>query len=109
MDSETLDSAVHSIAISGMVEEPNDILQQLQKKQLSFRDLFPEEFIRSHTSRKDLADFLTGSGFVLRTQEDLTRISTEDWDKYIRTVSSYESFEAFKKAAVEYYIERMAR
>ncbi len=89
-----------------MVKEPNEILQNLQKKQLSFRDIFPDDFVRSHTDKKDLADFLFGSGFVLQTQEDLARISAEDWDKYIRTVSSYQSFDSFKKAAVEYYIER---
>lgn len=81
-------------------------LQTFQKTKLSFKELFPDDFILRKTHFSSLEDFLNNTGFVLTTQEELEQISTEKWDQYIKSCSQYNSFEEMKSDAVQEWIEK---
>lgn len=86
----------------------SDFLKTFQRAKLSFRELFPDEFILRNTHFSSLEEFMKNTGFNLTTQEALSKISIEKWDEYIKSCSGFSTFEEMKAEAVKKWIERAA-
>lgn len=81
-------------------------MKTFSKTKLSFRDLFSDSFIKKNTEFENLGEFLTATGFALQTQEQLSSITTEQWDNFVQKHTVFSSFEQMKTRAVDDYITR---
>ena len=104
-----------SVKITGM-----DSLQKKLKKmadgarelegqhQVAIPDLLTEPFLAKHTSFANAQELFDKSGFKINSAEDFKAIPDYEWDQYISSVSSFESWkEMLQSATVEYAKRKM--
>lgn len=89
-----------------MDELTQDFMRAVSQKSLSFKELFPDDFIKEYTRCSSLDEFLRRSGFNLQTQEQLNSITTEQWNAHVRAYSDFKSFQDMKQKAVDLWLER---
>ncbi len=94
------------IEIKGF-DELRDQLNSLAKKldggehQIPLTELFTEDFITRHTSFSSIDELLNASKFAIETEEDFAAIPDAEWDCYIRSVSSFDSWSSMLVTATE--------
>lgn len=69
--------------------------------QIPFNELFTDAFMRRHTQFASFDALLQQSGFKVETTEDFARIPDDQWDQFIAAHTSFASWQAMQKAAVE--------
>lgn len=98
------------------LDEVQESLENLAKKaqeldgqhDVPLEELFPPEFLKEHTSVTTVQQLMDESGFTINSQEDFNNIPDEDWDKYIRKVTSFSSWkDMLESAAQEYTIRKL--
>lgn len=96
--------------ISGL-DELQNILQELADKakelegghEVSFDELFTEQFMSTHTNFSNFNELLDASPFEVNSNEDFEAIPDDEFDKYISQVTKFESWECMlEKASCEY-------
>jgi len=71
-------------------------------------DLLTPEFISRHSSFAAEDEMFEASGFVIQSAEDFAAISDEDWDRFIRMNTSFDSWMAMLQAAqFEWHIRHL--
>ena len=69
-------------------------------------ELLTADFISKHTSFSSADEMFRASRFKIETQEDFTTIRDNDWDDYIRSVSSFDSWQSMLGAAGQEWAKR---
>lgn len=69
-------------------------------------ELLTPAFISQHTQFASADELFEQSGFKIESQEDFSAIPDEDWDKYIRSVSNLNSWQAMLSKAGEVWITK---
>ena len=91
-------------------------LKQLQKnakklsntKQVSFKELFPNSFMKKYTSFSSMEELLDKSGFDVKSTEDFKAIPEDLFDKYISSNTKFKSWEEMlEKATSQYSIKKL--
>jgi hypothetical protein len=65
-----------------------------------FKELFPEPFMREHTKVSSMHELVEAGGFTVESPEDFKAIPDEEWDKNIRTNTSFKNWQEMRSAAV---------
>ena len=95
--------------MDSLEERLNKIEKNIKKKVdgfVSFRDLFPDSFIRNHSKFSSIDDILEQSGFRCETQKDFDAIDEPRLDNFICENTDFESWDAMKQAANVEYVKR---
>ncbi|OOE81419.1 hypothetical protein BZG72_11170 [Salinivibrio sp. PR6] len=102
-----------SVKITGM-----DSLQKKLKKmadgareldgqhQVAIPDLLTESFLAKHTKFTNAQELFDNSGFKIDSPEDFKAIPDDEWDQYISSVSSFESWNEMLQSATAEYAKR---
>lgn len=88
----------------------NESIKQLRKIQenlkkvdgthtYTFKEIFNDDFVSSHTKYSNISDFLEASGLDFSSQEAFQNIDIEKLDKYISENSDFVSWEEMKSVA----------
>jgi len=101
------------LKIEGFNELQNK-LDELAKKaeeldgqhQVPVSELLTDGFISRHTSFSSVDEMFKASGFEIESQEDLAAIPDAEWDNYIRSVSSFDSWQNMLGAAGQEWAKR---
>lgn len=62
-------------------------------------ELLTDDFIAKHTSFASTDAMFEASGFKIETQEDFAAIPDDEWDTFIRSVSSFDDWQSMLGAA----------
>lgn len=57
-------------------------------------ELLSPEFISSHTKFANLEEIFEASGLKIESQEDFAAIPDEEWDEFIRSISSFSDWQS---------------
>lgn len=71
------------------------------EKQVSFKELFTQEFIKENTNFENLDDMLKKSGFKIESQEDFQQIPDDQWDKFIAGSTKFKNWEEMLNNAIK--------
>jgi hypothetical protein len=91
------------------VDELQKTLNDLAKKaealdgehNIPVAELLTDSFVLQHTSFSSATEMFTASRFKVETQEDFAAIPDSDWDNYIRSISSFDSWQSMLVVAVQ--------
>ncbi len=71
-------------------------------------ELLTPSFVSQHTNCKTAEEFFEKSGFKIETSADLEAIPDEEWDEYIRSVSTFNDWESMlAEAAKGWAVKRL--
>ncbi|MCU9614099.1 hypothetical protein OEV98_11060 [Caldibacillus lycopersici] len=99
------------VKISGL-DEFDKFLNDLQKKaneasgEVSFPELFNDDFMRTYTKLNDIEEFFNKSPFKIETQEDFENLDEIELNKYVKEVTSFLSWEEMKEEAGTLYMKK---
>lgn len=86
----------------------NQIEELSQERTVSFLELFPDDFMRRHTSYKSLEKMFNSSGFEMETPEDFKNLPKKEWGEFIRTHSRFNGWEEMlETAATEWFSKQL--
>ncbi|WP_436930114.1 hypothetical protein [Halosimplex halobium] len=102
-----------SVEIRGF-EELADELDRLQDRTeavdgetaVSFAELFPEDFMQTHTEFESIRQFFEASPWTVESEADFDRIPGEQFDAYVDEHTGFNSWEAMLSAAAREWIGR---
>lgn len=85
-----------------------DSLQALEKfsdpVEVNMAEILTPEFLQATSSVSSFDELLDKSGFKVETQEDFVAIPDEEFDQYIRSISSFNSWSDMLDCASEKYM-----
>lgn len=67
-------------------------------------EILTPEFLQATSSVSSFDELLDKSGFKVETQEDFLAIPDEEFDQYIRSISSFDSWNDMLDCASEKYV-----
>ena len=73
---------------------------------VNFEELFTSNFMESYTQHASFDEFLQAGGFIVNSQEDFESIPDEEFNTYVSSASSFDSWEEMQAAAVETYVSK---
>ncbi|MEN9355464.1 MAG: hypothetical protein RL318_2789 [Fibrobacterota bacterium] len=77
--------------------------------EVSLGELFDPVFMSKYSRFTTIQELFDASGFTVSTQEDLSAIPDDEWDRHIRSSTSFLDWNAMQKAAgAEWLAKRMA-
>lgn len=76
------------------------------KHQVKLVDLMSPNFITSCSNFKDLDHLFSGSGFIVESKEDFEAIPDTEWEEFIVSNTSFDSWEDMQKSAGAEYIKK---
>lgn len=92
-------------SIENSLKQLKQIKENLKKVDGShtytFKELFNNDFIASHTEFKNISDFLSASGLDFSSQESFRNLNINELDKYISENSDFNSWEEMKSTATK--------
>ena len=62
-------------------------------------ELFPPEFVRSHSTFDSFENLLEASGFKVESQQDLEAIPDDEWDVFIASHTTFLNWHEMLQAA----------
>jgi len=96
--------------LDDLADEFDEIAERAEElegeNEVPLSELFPEEFMRKHTSHNSVEEFFDSSPWTVESEEDLEEIPDEEFDEYVQTETNFEDEEAMTDAAVEEYVAR---
>jgi len=94
--------------IEGFDELQNDLKALADKAQnldgqhnVPISELLTSSFLSMHTRFSSLNDLFEASGFKVESSEDFAAIPDDKWDDFIRSISSFENWQAMLGAAAK--------
>ncbi|GAA2866501.1 hypothetical protein [Lactobacillus intestinalis] len=73
---------------------------------VSATELFPTQFMKTHTAVNSLEEFLKPLGISGKSDADINKVSQQDLDSLVKAKSDFSSWEEMKSAAVHKYLEK---
>lgn len=99
------------VTISGMDEMMAELdrlskaAQELDgEHEVSFGELFPQEFMSENTSCATIDDFFAGCGHEIRSDDDIDAIP--GFDEYVQRTTTFPSWEEMKGTALDELVFR---
>lgn len=98
------------------LNEFKDKINELERKvdrlsgerQVSFDELFNDGFMKKYTKYNKFSELLDNSGFKVENQDDFKAIPDAEWEKYIISVTKFESWQDMLQiAGAEYYKKQL--
>lgn len=89
---------------SGFDELINKLDEIGGKNEVSFGELFPDRFIKTHTDFETLEDLFEESGYEVETAEDFDQIPQEDWDNFIESHTEFSSWQDMMGKAFQRWV-----
>ena len=77
-----------------------------KQQQVPLSDLLNDNFIAKHSSFASFDELLAASPFKVETKEDFEAIPDADWDTYIVSNTSFESWEEMQQQAAGEYLAK---
>ena len=77
-----------------------------KKKEISFGELFPPDFMRRYTHASSIDDFISECGFKVETIEDFKAIPDDAFDAYVKSSTVFSSWREMEEKAHEEYIRK---
>lgn len=74
-------------------------VQELDGKNIPMSEVLTSDFISRSTKFSSLEDLLEASGFKIESQDDFAAIPVDDLDRFIRSNSLFDSWNALLSAA----------
>ncbi|MBX3628113.1 MAG: hypothetical protein KF892_24095 [Rhizobacter sp.] len=65
----------------------------INNQSVSMTDLLTPDFVAKHTRFANADEMFGASGFKIESQEDFAAIPDEKWDEFIRSASSFSSWQ----------------
>ncbi|MEY8381943.1 hypothetical protein AALG83_02075 [Christensenellaceae bacterium 44-20] len=100
-----------TLRITGINEIQDSISATLQTLEnfstpagIDMAEILTPEFLQTTSSLSSFDELLDKSGFKVETQEDFIAIPEEEFDQYIRSISSFNSWSDMLDCAFEEYI-----
>lgn len=88
----------------------NNLEQKVQKAsgEVSFEDLFNEEFMQNYSDFSNINEFFNKSPFEFDNEEEFDRIDEKELDKYVSSHTKFSSWDEMKgKAGEEEIVRRL--
>ena len=73
--------------------------------EVSYGDIFTDEFINRYTSFATIDDFFDGGGYVIKSLDDIEEIPDEELDAFVKKSTEFISWKQMTDAAVDEYLE----
>ena len=74
--------------------------------EVAISELFPPEFMATHTEFDSLEGMFSASGFRVETAEDFKRIPDEQWDNFVRSHTEFANWREMLSAGSEEWAAR---
>ncbi len=89
--------------LSKKLGELSTSAQKLAEKEqvIPLPELLNPEFISECSKFDSVEDMFNSSGYKIKNQEDFAEIPSDQWDDFIKTNTSHESWKAMLGAAVQ--------
>lgn len=97
--------------LSKLANNIEDLSKSLEEKPaVSLTDILTPEFISQHTKFQSADELFQASGFEFNTPEEFKAIPDEAMNEYIKSISSFHSFqEMLQTAGNEYFKARILK
>lgn len=99
------------IKLEGFDELEDDINQLVKKSkelegehEVPLDQILTDDFISKHTKFQNADEMFQASGFKMDTVEDWEAIPEDEWDVFIKSISSFADWEAMYGQASEDYL-----
>jgi hypothetical protein len=73
---------------------------------VSFEELFSDAFMRRHTRFPSMQAMFDASPFKIASQADFDAIPDNEWDRYVRSSTTFPNWKDMMQAAGAAYVER---
>lgn len=83
----------------------NNLEKLSEKKTISFDELFTMDFLKKCSSFNNIDDLISNSPFEVKTKEDFLNIPDDVWDSYIKSVTTFNSWNDMLVAASNFFIK----
>lgn len=95
-----------SFELKGL-EELKKKMQELEKtEQVSFSELFDQNFMRENTTFASMEEMFEKSGFKIDSPQDFEAVPSDEWDQYVRSNTDFDDWEQMQAAAAKRYFDR---
>jgi hypothetical protein len=74
--------------------------------QVKLGELFPPEFIQSHSKCSDLDGLFKAAGYDIQSIEDIEAIDDEQWDSFIKENTDFDDWQEMRSRAVADYTRK---
>ncbi len=97
----------------------DEIIQKLEKMKrnaeelsgkhdIPFSDLFPSEFMHSHTKFESIEELIRSSGFAVQSSGDIEKLPDDEWNNYIQKCTCFSNWrEMVQTAGKEYFAKKI--
>lgn len=69
-------------------------------------ELFPPDFMRRHGRHETIQALFDASGFKIETKDDLAAIPDAEWDRHIRSSTTFPDWESMQKTAAREWFKK---
>jgi hypothetical protein len=96
------------IGLDELRSKLNDLASKTQtlagQHDVPLRDLLNPEFMVRHTRFGNINDMFAASGFNIESREDLAAVPDEQWDEFIRSVSTFSDWQSLLGEATRVWV-----
>ena len=94
------------IDTSGFDELERKLEEISGENEVSFGELFPDSFIKTHTDFKTLEELFEESEYKVETQEDFEQIPQEGWDEFIENNTEFSNWKDMAGKAFQEWVSK---
>lgn len=76
------------------------------EQNLTFEELFPDEFMTQFTDYSSMENMISQSQFEVESPEDFKAIPDPEWDDYVKRKTSFNNWDEMMEKAVGEYVAR---
>lgn len=89
--------------MKGLEKLKNNLKKLDGERQVGLDEIMTPEFLSSCSNFSSLEQLFSASGFVIKNREDFKAIPDDDWEKFIVSHTTFESWKSMQKAALDKY------
>ncbi|MCU7998115.1 hypothetical protein [Shewanella sp. SM95] len=89
--------------MKGLEKLKNNLKKLHGERQAGLNETMTPEFLNSCSSFSSLEELFTASGFVVESQDDFKAIPDDEWDEFIVSNTTFDSWSSMQKAALDKY------
>lgn len=98
------------MSVKGDFDDLDKLIENASKldgeHEVSMEELFGEGFMSSCSKFSSFEEFLDASGYEVQSNEDFEKIPDDEWDDFVSSNTSYQSWKEMQEAAVAKYAEK---
>ncbi|ANC75505.1 hypothetical protein ABE65_000950 [Fictibacillus phosphorivorans] len=95
--------------LQNRLKELENNAEELEKtKSISFEELFTNSFMHQFTSFSSMEEMIEKSPYTVNSSKDFAAIPDDEWDVYVRSHTSFTSWqEMLDKAGTDYAVRKL--